>query len=267
MKKNYCRQNHIQVVLNLCTNAAHALSARGGRIVVTLEPWHVTPAQAAAHPELKPGPGTRLTVADNGTGMDAATLDHIFEPFFTTKETGAGTGLGLAVVHGIVKSHGGAILVRSAPGKGSAFELYFPAVAIASAQPAPTPAEIPRGHGQRILVVDDDSVSGFVIEKLVESLGYQVTRCTRPEEALARFTAAPSSYDLVVSDLAMPGMNGEELIGRLAEIRPDLPIVVASGFLENARQRILDRGIARAVLHKPVSRAELALALAAALAD
>ena len=115
-------------------------------------------------------------------------------------------------------------------------------------------------------MVDDDHISGFVIEKLVEVLGYTATRCTRPEEALVLFSADPSGFDLVISDLTMPGMNGEELIGHLAALRPNLPIVIASGFLENARQRILDRGIARAVLDKPVSRDELARALAQLLA-
>ncbi len=255
-----------QVVLNLGTNAWHALPERGGHIIVTLEACNIDAALAHANPELTVGPAARLTVFDNGSGMDATTLDHIFEPFFTTKETGAGTGLGLAVVHGIVKSHQGAIVVRSTVGAGSTFEIYLPAAAAEPVKTVTPPTEIPRGHGERVLVVDDDAVSGFVIEKLVESLGYSVSRCTRPEEALARFSAAPSSYDLVVSDLAMPGMNGEELIGHLAQIRPDLPIIVASGFLENARQRILDKGIARAVLNKPVPRNELAFALAHALA-
>jgi PAS domain S-box-containing protein len=256
-----------QVIINLCTNAWHALPERGGKIVVTLEPWTVTSEQAAAHPDLLPGPSVRLTVSDNGSGMDAATLDHIFEPFFTTKDTGAGTGLGLAVVHGIVKAHGGSVLVRSAVGQGSTFELYFPAAPLAAepAKPAALP-EVPRGHGERVLVVDDDAVSGFAIEKLVESLGYVVTRSMQPEEALERFTAHPRDFDLVVSDLAMPGMNGEELIGHLLQVRPDIPIVVVSGYVENARQRILDQGLARAVMRKPVSREELARTLAQALA-
>jgi PAS domain S-box-containing protein len=255
-----------QVILNLCTNAAHALPERGGRITVVLEPAIVTATQAATHPDLRPGAAARLAVTDNGSGMDATVLDHIFEPFFTTKEIGAGTGLGLAVVHGIVKSHEGAIFVRSTVGHGSTFELFLPAVAPEATKPPFPSGQIPFGHGEPILVVDDDAVSGFVIEKLVESLGYTATRCTRPEEALARFAAAPASFDLVISDLAMPGMNGEELIERLAAIRPDLPIIVASGFLENARERIVEKGIARAVLNKPVPRAELARALADALA-
>jgi PAS domain S-box-containing protein len=258
-----------QVVLNLCTNAAHAMPARGGGIIVTLEAWNVTAGQAATLGELKPGPHVRLSVADDGCGMDAATLEHIYEPFFTTKETGAGTGLGLAVVHGIVKSHEGAIAVRSAVGVGTTFEIYFPTVTAEvplSSIPG-LPATTPRGHGERILVVDDDPVSGFVIEKLVSSLNYQVDRCARPQEALARFSVAPSSYDLVISDLAMPGMNGEELIEHLIRIRATLPIIVVSGYVEDARQRILDKGTARAVLRKPVSREELARAITDNLHD
>jgi PAS domain S-box-containing protein len=255
-----------QVVLNLCTNAWHAMPERGGRISVTLEPWIVSAADAAMQPELRPGACVRLTVADDGSGMDAATMDHIFEPFFTTKETGAGTGLGLAVVHGIVKSHDAAIVVRSTVGVGSVFEIYFPAVAhaprIDPEEPVLKSRPAPRGHGERILVVDDDAVSGFAIEKTIESLGYTVTRITRPEEALARFTASPASFDLVVSDLAMPGMNGEELIEHLIKVRRDLPIIVVSGYVESARQRILARGAARGILRKPVTRDELGCAIA-----
>ena len=251
-----------QVILNLCTNAWHAMPDRGGHITIMLEGCTVSTAQAATHPDLRAGPAVRLAVADDGGGMDAATLEHIFEPFFTTKDTGAGTGLGLAVVHGIVKSHDAAILVRSTVGVGTTFEIYFPALAAAPAPPVAVAREVPRGHGERILVVDDDAVSGFVIEKLIASLGYTVTRLTRPEEALAHFTAAPGNYDLVSSDLAMPGMNGEELIEHLAQIRPDLPIIVVSGYVETARQRIFDRGLARAVLRKPVSREELGRTLA-----
>jgi nitrogen-specific signal transduction histidine kinase/ActR/RegA family two-component response regulator len=251
-----------QVVLNLCTNAWHAMRPRGGGIIVTLGPCTVTPEQAASLPELKAGPYAQLTVADDAEGMDAATLEQIFEPFFTTKQTGAGTGLGLAVVHGIVKSHEGAIVVRSAVGVGTTFDLYFPAAAEDAVDVTAPPQETPRGHGERILVVDDDPVSGFVIEKLIRSLNYNVDRCTRPEEALARFAAAPSSYDLVVSDLAMPGMNGEELIEHLIKIRPNLAIIVISGYVEAARQRILEKGTARAVLRKPVARDELARSVA-----
>jgi two-component system cell cycle sensor histidine kinase/response regulator CckA len=250
-----------QVVLNLCTNAMHAMP-NGGRVTVILEPCVVTGEQAASNEDLKPGPWVRLSVTDEGIGMDSATLDQIFEPFFTTKGTGIGTGLGLAVVHGIVKSHEGAIVVRSAVGQGSTFELYFP-LAPAPVEELPTdPPDVPHGRGESILVVDDDSVCGFAVEKMVESLGYRATRCTHPEEALAQFTAAPGDYDLVVSDLAMPGMDGAELIGHLTKVRASLPVIVITGYMETARQRLLEKTPVRVVLRKPVSRDELARAIA-----
>ena len=250
-----------QVVLNLCTNASHAMP-NGGRITVTLERCVVTEADAAAHEDLKPGECVRLSVADEGVGMDAATLDQIFEPFFTTKGTGVGTGLGLAVVHGIMKSHEGAIVVRSTVGVGSTFELYFPIAPADTESMASVLDELPFGHGEHILVVDDDTVCGFAVEKIVESLGYRATRCTQAEDALERFTAAPSDYDLVVSDLAMPGMDGPELIGHLLKIRPTLPIIVITGYMETARQRLLEKTSVRVILRKPVSRDDLARAIA-----
>jgi len=250
-----------QVIINLCTNAWHAMPD-GGRITVTLDVCTLTPEVAGADADLKPGRWVRLTVEDTGTGMDAATLDHIFEPFFTTKGTGLGTGLGLAVVHGIVKAHEGAIIVRSEVGRGSTFELYFPPAPEDRTPPPPVPGEVPRGHGERILVVDDDNVCGFAVEKIVESLGYVAKRHTHPEEALADFKTDPGAYDLVVSDLAMPGMDGAELIKHLVALRPDLPVIVITGFIESARQRVLDESPARAVMRKPVSRDELGRAIA-----
>ncbi|HEY1109396.1 MAG TPA: PAS domain S-box protein [Opitutaceae bacterium] len=252
-----------QVVVNLCTNAWHALADQPGRIVVALEPLIVSLDQARANPDLRPGPVVRLSVTDTGCGMDATTLDRLFEPFFTTKAPGAGTGLGLAVVHGIVKSHHGAIVVRTIVGGGSTFEIYFPVAQLDTAAPAPaSPPEIPRGRGQRILVVDDDPVSGFAIEKMIERLGYQVTRFNRPEEALAAFAKAPTSYDLVVSDLAMPLMNGAEMLERMQQFNPGLAAIIVTGFIEAERQRLFERSVARMVLHKPVTREDLARAVA-----
>jgi PAS domain S-box-containing protein len=250
-----------QVVLNLCTNASHAMP-NGGRITVVLEPCVVTEEEAAAHTDLTAGEWVRLSVSDEGIGMDAATLDQIFEPFFTTKGTGIGTGLGLAVVHGIVKSHEGAIVVRSTVGEGSTFELYFPVAPAEMDESTTAASAVPFGHGQRILVVDDDAVCGFAVEKMIESLGYEAKRFTSADDALGEFTAAPSSYDLVVSDLAMPGMDGAELIGRLLKLQPNLPTIVITGYMETARQRLLAKTPVRVVLRKPVSREELARAIA-----
>jgi PAS domain S-box-containing protein len=251
-----------QVILNLCTNAWHALASRGGRIIVTLESCNLTKDDAAQHPELRAGPWVRLSVADNGCGMDSSVLEHIFEPFFTTRETGAGTGLGLAVVHGIIQSHYGAILVQSTVGVGSTFDLYFPPI-VADPDPQDAkPLEITLGHGERILVVDDDPVSGFAIEKLIETLGYRPRRFVRPEDALIHFTEDPMQYKMVVTDLAMPGMNGAELMEHLIRVRPAVPIIVITGYIEPARVQALEGSAARAVLHKPVVRAELATMIA-----
>jgi PAS domain S-box-containing protein len=253
-----------QVVLNLCTNASHAMP-KGGKIAVELKLCVVTEEQAAGHDDLTPGQWVRLSVADEGIGMDAATLDQIFEPFFTTKGTGVGTGLGLAVVHGIVKSHEGAIVVRSTVGAGSTFELYFPIAPNVTDDAGLSRNDVPFGNGERILVVDDDAVCGFAVEKMIESLGYRATRFTSSDEALAQFTLTPATYDLVVSDLAMPGMDGAELIGHLLNIRPSLPVIVITGYMETARQRLLEKTPVRVVLRKPVSREELARAIAVQL--
>ncbi len=252
-----------QVVMNLCTNAWHALPERGGRITVALEPFIVTDRHVETVRDLLPGPHVRLTVADTGSGMTPDTIARVFEPFFTTKAPGKGTGLGLAVVHGIVKSHGGAIAVRSTPGTGTTFELYFPALVALAPQPPEKPeVPLPRGHGERILLVDDDNVSGFAIQKLIESLGYRVTRFTAPLEAIAHFRSAPLSYDVVVTDLAMPAMPGDAVAEELLRIRSSIPVLLVTGFLEPARQPALDQiGIA-AILRKPPSRDELAAALA-----
>jgi PAS domain S-box-containing protein len=251
-----------QVVLNLCTNAWHALPPRGGRIAVTVESCQPSAELIAANPALGPGLCTRLSIADNGSGMDPATLSRIFEPFFTTKETGQGTGLGLAVVHGIVGSHRGAIDVQSAPGKGTTFELYFPGI---EAEPPiahqPLAEEPPRGQGQSILWVDDDEASNLAVERMLRSLGYRVTTCLHAEEGLAQFHVAPMAFDLLVTDLSMPGMNGGELTEKVLALRPGLPVLMISGFVDPRQQASLLRSGVTAILHKPVTRAELAQAV------
>lgn len=252
-----------QIVMNLCTNAWQALPPRGGRLTVTLESVTVTVAQASSHPDLAPGPYVRLTVADTGSGMSATTLEHIFEPFFTTKAVGKGTGLGLAVVHGIMKSHQGAITVHSSLGVGTTFQLYFPA--LVSAAPAAVltdSCDIPRGHGERILFVDDDEASGHAIERLVASLGYEVVRFTSPVLALQLFSAQPAEFGLALVDLAMPDLPGDALAENLLALRPELPVVMLTGFVEPERQAAILASGVRQVLAKPPSIPELARAIA-----
>ncbi len=252
-----------QVVLNLCTNASHALPAVGGQITLSVANGSLPERLAAAQPALADRPLVRLSVADNGCGMDAATLERIFEPFFTTKESGKGTGLGLAVVHGIVGAHGGVIDVRSQPGAGTTFDIFFPALPV-SAHPFPAKPEArpARGHQEAILWVDDNDATGEVIAHLLGLLNYQVTHLKVGAEALAAFTAAPNSYAMLITDLAMPGLDGEALARAAREVRPDLPVLVVTGMIEPTRQATLREAGIREIIFKPVTLIELGLVVA-----
>lgn len=221
-----------QVLLNLVTNAWHAMEGRPGSIEFLLAGCRVESTLSHAHPELSPGPYARISVRDNGKGMDQATLARIFDPFFTTKPAGEGTGLGLSVVHGIVRSHGGAVLVDSEPGNGSTFHLYFPATqAQVEGDAAQTPSASARGSGQHVLYIDDEEPLVFLAERFLSRLGYRVTSYTQAKEALAAFRSDPYSFDVVVTDFNMPTISGLELARELLAIRRDTPIVLASGYL------------------------------------
>jgi signal transduction histidine kinase/FixJ family two-component response regulator len=226
-----------QVLLNLCTNALQAMNGCGGTLTVTLEPVKVTPAFARA-PRLQPGDYVRLTVSDTGCGMDDATLARLFEPFFTTRAAGMGTGLGLAVVQDVVNNHQGAIAVSSAIGKGSSFELYFPQPGGSSAggeSPATEQAPVVRsgaasGHGERILFVDDEEYLAQMGVALLARLGYRVSAFTDPEQAWAAFAAEPGAFAALVTDLTMPGLKGTDLASRIRQVRPDLPVILTTGY-------------------------------------
>jgi CheY-like chemotaxis protein len=229
-----------QIVMNLCTNAWHALPAGRGRIEVGLaaEDADVVPLPEAAStwpPALRGGPRAHLWIADNGSGMDEATLARVFEPFFTTKQVGQGTGLGLAVVHGIVSVHGGAIHVRSAPGVGSRFDLWFPLQQapddVAESQHGELDA--PRGRGEHVLCVDDDPAMVLMVDGLLRRAGYKVTAFEQPAAALARVEAGPEAFDIVVTDYNMPEMNGMELATAIARVAPTLPVIITSGFISD----------------------------------
>ena len=253
-----------QVFMNLASNAADAMRERGGTLTVQIAPTVVDAAHAHEHPDLHEGAYVCLSVGDTGHGMDAATLERVFEPFFTTKPPGEGTGLGLAVVHGIVKSHDGAITVRSEPGVGTTFDLYFPVAPSHSTDSGDAPA-VPRGRGQRILYVDDEPALCRVVQRELANLGYQAEAYSSAQEALDQFVAQPGRFDLVITDLAMPGMSGRELAGRLLELRPEQLIIMVTGYSgaltpDKARQLGL-----RAVLHKPLDAAGLGRAVFDAL--
>jgi len=253
-----------QVLMNLCTNALHAMEGMGGTLDVELASVTLTPEDAQMLPDLKPGPHVRITVKDTGHGMSEATLAKIFDPYFTTKAKGVGTGLGLTVVHGIVKKHGGAIRVQSELGKGSTFHLYFPAVPKEAASEARPIGQMPTGH-ERILLIDDEEVLVDIGKEMLEYLGYSVETRTSSVDALSLFGADPFRFDLVITDMTMPNMTGEKLAVELRKIRADIPIVICTGYSERLlEERVRTVGISALVM-KPILMAQLASAIREAL--
>ena len=254
-----------QIVMNLGTNAAHAMNDRPGRLRVMLEKVVIDEQMAKGNASLHPGLYARLTVSDTGSGMNAETVQRIFEPFFTTKPPGEGTGLGLSVVHGIMRNHEGAVTVYSQPGEGTVFHMYFPAYAHDASDAVARPAEVPKGSGERILFVDDEKPLALLGQSLLESLGYVVMAGTQVQEMLARVKADPAGFDLIVTDLAMPEMTGTEFAAQILKIRPDLPIILATGYTASLTfERAQALGI-RELLIKPLTRESLGLAVQRAL--
>lgn len=220
-----------QVIVNLGTNASHAMKGRAGRLAISLASEEVDAAFAIAHHDLRVGRYVKLTVSDTGVGMNACTLARIFEPFFTTKAPGEGTGLGLAVVHGIVEAHGGAIYVSSELGVGTRFELYFPAHSgVAAPVTTNNQPSTPRGNGERVFFLDDEKDLAAMGKKILEKLGYQVTAFDDTKVALQTFHEHPDDFDVVVTDLTMPGLTGLEFTSQIRGIRPDIPVVLTSGY-------------------------------------
>ncbi len=221
-----------QVLMNLCTNAAHAMDDKG-ILEVRLSPVDLSESNLADQSivDLKPGPYLRLTVSDTGCGMEAGTLEHIFDPYFTTKEVGKGSGLGLAIVHGIVKRHEGAVTVRSEPGKGATFSVYLPRIETAVAIPDETPHEALIGT-ESILLLDDEQAVVEMGTAILEGLGYKIATETDSLRALEVFSAGPDEFDLIITDYAMPNMTGMDLAKEVRRLRPDIPILLCTGFSE-----------------------------------
>lgn len=255
-----------QILLNLGTNAIHAMEPRGGVLGIRLRRFHVTPGLTRELTGLREGPHVRLTVSDTGTGMEKAVLDRIFDPFFTTKEPGIGTGLGLSVVHSIVNLHDGCITAYSEPQRGTVFHVYFPVTAAGDDVADPLPADIPRGKGERILCVDDDPVVLSACAEMMEDLGYKVTAFDDPRIAREEFRARPHEFDLLVTDLSMPGMSGLDLIREMRLIAPGLPAVLSSGYLSSEEAVGAREAEVTAFVQKPNVVEELGNALAKAFA-
>jgi CheY-like chemotaxis protein len=224
----------VQMLLNLGTNAADAMDGQAGIINIGVEGIALD-APTRSDPNLKPGRYARIVVSDTGRGMDKAIQRQIFEPFFTTKPAGKGTGLGLAVVHGIMQTHEGAIVVRSEPGKGSRFELYFPpAHGVATPDPVEAADPASEGRGRHVLVIDDDEAQMFLLKRTLERWGYQVSTYQAQREALDVVLADAVHFDLVVTDFDMPGISGLEIARAMHKVRPDLPVIMISGYITDA---------------------------------
>jgi PAS domain S-box-containing protein len=255
-----------QVVMNLAANAAAAMAGGPGRLTVRCAAVELD-AAGAADAGLQAGPFVRLMIEDSGCGMPPEVLERIFDPFFTTKGPGEGTGLGLSVVHGIVKAHEGAILVDSRVGEGTAFRIYFPALTEREPSGARPRARTIAGRGEHVLIVDDEPALVELLRDQLQSLGYRVTAHVSPLEALADFLSRPLDFDVILTDLTMPGMSGADLAEKILKVRPDLPIVMATGYGHvMSEDRAREIGL-RPLLFKPFSMAALGDAIQDALAS
>jgi PAS domain S-box-containing protein len=255
-----------QVVMNLCANAEYAMRETGGILEIGLDVVDIAYGGTTPHSTLAPGSYVCLTIRDTGQGMTPEIIEHIFEPFFTTKSVGEGTGMGLAIVHGIVTGHGGAITVESTPGHGATFTIYLPRIGNAAFTEINVPAEdMHQGRG-RILFVDDEEMLARLGQGLLAHLGYDVVACTSSLDALATFRASPQRFDAVITDQTMPVMTGATLVEELRHIRPDIPIILCTGFshLMNA-EKALALGVDAFVM-KPGVTHELVVTLQRVLA-
>ncbi|BBO85393.1 hypothetical protein DSCO28_59590 [Desulfosarcina ovata subsp. sediminis] len=246
-----------QVLMNLCTNAAHAMETSGGQLTVTLERIRIEPAAVPSGEDMAPGPYLQLSVKDTGTGMEQTMMDRIFDPYFTTKAVGEGTGMGLATVHGIINDHEGRIFVESEPGKGSVFRILFPLLESPATTVSEPVSTYPRGN-ERILYVDDEELLVRVGGEMLRDLGYDAVGTTNAIEALDLFAAQPDQFDLVITDMTMPDMTGDQLAAEILKRRADIPVIICTGYskrMSSERARAL--GI-RAFLMKPMSVENLA---------
>ncbi|MBF0525322.1 MAG: PAS domain S-box protein [Deltaproteobacteria bacterium] len=246
-----------QVLINLATNAAHAMMENGGVLGIRLSDFCLDVDSAAGDVKLTPGPYLKLSVSDTGHGIESNVIDKIFDPFFTTKETGKGTGMGLAIVHGIVKKHGGAISAYSEPGKGSTFNIILPMAKKTIEPEANLVEDIPRGS-ETVLLVDDEPGLLDAGKKMLTRLGYKVVAKAGSLEALAAFVRQPDGFDLVVTDMAMPTMTGDKLAKELIRLRPDIPVILCTGFSEvTSEEKAKEIGV-KGFLMKPIDLNRLA---------
>jgi CheY-like chemotaxis protein len=245
-----------QVLVNLCTNAAHAMRDQGGLLEIMLKDVALDSETRIGDELLGPGDYVKISVSDSGCGMDREVLERIFEPFFTTRKVNEGTGLGLSVVHGIIKSHDGAIAVSSTAGKGTTFDIFLPK--IESNEIQESQALQPTTDGREvILLVDDEEMMVDVTGRILDRLGFDVVGKTSSLDALEEFQKEPDKFDLVITDQVMPNMTGTQLAEELISIRSDIPIILCSGFPENVSPDQLEKIGIREFIAKPITKDEI----------
>ncbi len=249
-----------QILMNLCTNAYHAMQETGGVLGIDLQEVQITADFASTFVDLKPGPHIRLTVSDTGHGMEPSIKDRIFEPYFTTKEKGKGTGLGLSVVHGIVKNYGGEITITSELSRGTTFQVYMPVIQKKEEQVEIADETILNGTGS-VLFVDDEKSTVLISTEILESLGYKVTGQTDSQEALKLFREKPDKFDVVITDMTMPKMTGIKMAEEMIGIRPDIPVILCTGFSEGINEEMVKQKGIREFLMKPVAPVNIAKAI------
>lgn len=250
---------HIQqVVMNLCSNAGHAMKENGGLLKVELADEVLSEKLADKYADLPPGPYVKLSVGDTGYGIPPEILQQIFDPYFTTKEKGEGTGLGLSMVHGIVKDCGGEILVDSEPGKGTTISVYLPAAPGTGEEERKMSKATP-GGSEKILVVDDEKIILLMYNNFLGRLGYSVTTRISSVEALEAFKGNPDAYDLVITDMMMPDMTGDKLAEEISKCRPDIPIVLCTGYSDHIFTKKVEGMAVDALMMKPLIMSDLAV--------
>jgi signal transduction histidine kinase/ActR/RegA family two-component response regulator len=254
-----------QVIMNLCTNAYHALQDNSGKIEVCLKEANLSYEQSSERIGLKVGRHLELIVKDNGHGMTHQVMERIFDPYYTTKELGKGTGLGLSVIHGIIKNHGGDISVSSQPDAGSMFSVYLPIIDDIDVEIEPVQTVGVTKGNERILLIDDEEQIIDLERRILERLGYKVTSKTDSLEALEEFSARPDGFDLVITDMTMPKINGDRLARKLMDINPQIPVILCTGFNEAiTEEKALSMGIGKFVM-KPIVKDELAYTIRSVL--
>jgi len=249
-----------QLLLNLCTNAFHAMRKKNGMLTVRLKKIFIDPVAARELCSLHKGYYTRLSISDTGHGIDQKIVDKIFEPSFSTKGTGEGFGLGLASVRNIVENHNGEIVVDSKPGEGTTFHVFFPITPKKVIKPVLKPEKLEEGTENILLVDDEDSIKEMLTLSL-KRLGYKVTSFSSSLQALKKFRDSAKDFDVVITDQTMPGLTGDLLAAELLKIRPDIPIILCTGFSEKINEEQAEEIGIRKFLQKPFTRSELSQAI------